>query len=52
LSNRTLLDLQAATVRNSSSATFGLEANLPNSGTSPLPGQSQSGVYAGIQHTF
>jgi predicted porin len=52
LTNRTLLDFQAATVRNSSSATFGLEANLPNSGTSPLSGQSQSGVYAGIQHTF
>lgn len=52
LSKRTLLDFQMATVRNSKTGTFGLEANLPGSSTSPLPGQAQTGVYAGIQHTF
>ncbi|HEV3426364.1 MAG TPA: porin [Paraburkholderia sp.] len=55
LSKRTLLDIQAATVQNSKSANFGLNAN--NYGTSsatgnPLVGHSQSGVYAGIQHSF
>jgi predicted porin len=55
LSKRTLLDLQAATVRNSSTANFGLNAN--NAGFSaatdnPLQGHQQSGVYAGIQHSF
>ncbi|MBN3803618.1 porin [Paraburkholderia sp. Ac-20336] len=55
LSKRTLLDLQVATVRNSSNANFGLNAN--NAGTSagtdnPLPGHAQTGVYAGIQHSF
>ncbi|SAK60287.1 exported outer membrane porin [Caballeronia arationis] len=55
LSKRTLLDIQVATVQNSKSANYGLNAN--NFGTSaatdnPLPGHSQSGVYAGIQHSF
>jgi len=55
LSKRTLLDLQVATVQNSKGANYGLNAN--NSGTTvatdnPLPGHSQTGVYAGIQHSF
>ncbi|MFL9992423.1 porin [Paraburkholderia sediminicola] len=55
LSKRTLLDLQIATTRNSKNANFGLNAD--NAGTStatdnPLPGHQQSGVYAGIQHSF
>jgi predicted porin len=55
LSKRTLLDIQAATVQNSKAANFGLNAN--NFGTSaatgnPIPGHSQTGVYAGIQHSF
>ncbi|NMM01255.1 porin [Paraburkholderia sp. RP-4-7] len=55
LSKRTLLDIQIATNRNSKNANFGLNAD--NAGTStatdnPLPGHQQSGVYAGIQHSF
>jgi predicted porin len=55
LSKRTLLDIQLATARNSKNANFGLNAD--NAGTStatdnPLPGHQQSGVYAGIQHSF
>ncbi|WP_133645930.1 porin [Paraburkholderia flava] len=55
LSKRTLLDLQIATVQNSKTANFGLNAN--NAGDTaatdnPLVGHSQSGVYAGIQHSF
>ena len=55
LSKRTLLDLQIATVQNSKAANYGLNAN--NAGDTvgtdnPLPGHSQSGVYAGIQHLF
>ncbi|MFP3566015.1 porin [Paraburkholderia sp. SIMBA_030] len=55
LSKRTLLDLQIATTQNSKTANYGLNAN--NAGTStatdnPLPGHSQTGVYAGIQHSF
>jgi hypothetical protein len=55
LSKRTLLDIQAGTVQNSKTANFGLNAN--NFGTAaatgnPLPGHSQVGVYAGIQHSF
>lgn len=55
LSKRTLLDIQLATARNSKTANFGLNAD--NAGTSaatdnPLPGHQQSGVYAGIQHSF
>jgi predicted porin len=55
LSKRTLLDVQVATVRNSKAANYGLNAN--NAGVSaasdnPLPGHSQTGVYAGIQHAF
>ncbi|MFM0504216.1 porin [Paraburkholderia caffeinilytica] len=55
LSKRTLLDLQVATTQNSKTANYGLNAN--NAGTAvstdnPLPGHSQTGVYAGIQHSF
>ena len=55
LSKRTLVDVQVATVRNSKSANYGLNANNPGTsvGTdNPLPGHSQTGVYAGIQHAF
>ncbi|MFM0647310.1 porin [Paraburkholderia bryophila] len=61
LSKRTLLDIQVATVRNSKTANFGLEANSAGAGgpttgggfnDNPLPGHQQSGVYAGIQHSF
>ncbi|CAB3809945.1 hypothetical protein LMG28688_07097 [Paraburkholderia caffeinitolerans] len=55
LSKRTMVGLQVATVQNSKSANFGLNAN--NFGTSaatgnPLTGHSQSGVYADIWHNF
>ncbi|MDN7671076.1 porin [Burkholderia oklahomensis] len=61
LSKRTLLDLQIATVRNSSKANFGLNANAAGAGgvqpdgaynENPLPGHSQTGAYIGIQHYF
>jgi predicted porin len=61
LSKRTLLDIQIAHARNSSTANFGLEANNAGAGgpqsdgsfnDNPLPGHSQTGVYAGIQHSF
>ncbi|MFM0500750.1 porin [Paraburkholderia caffeinilytica] len=60
LSKRTLLDIQVASVRNSKTANFGLDANNPGPGgntsagynENPLPGKSQTGVYAGIQHSF
>ncbi|PLZ00264.1 porin [Burkholderia sp. WAC0059] len=62
LSKRTLLDIQIATARNSRTANFGLDANAPGPGglnpatgaydENPVPGHSQSGVYAGIQHLF
>lgn len=55
ISKRTLFDLQAATVRNSSTANFGLNANGAGTAVStgnPHPGGSQTGVYAGIQHLF
>jgi predicted porin len=64
LSKRTLLDIQIATVRNSKTANFGLDANSAGNGgnscsgssitynENPTPGHSQSGVYAGIQHSF
>lgn len=55
LSKRTLVDIQAASVRNSKAANFGLSANNPGTAAAtgnPLPGQSQTGVYAGIQHSF
>ena len=60
LSKRTLLDIQVATVRNSKSANFGLDANSAGDGgttssgynENPLYGHSQSGVYMGIQHSF
>ncbi|WP_345813277.1 porin [Paraburkholderia sp. PREW-6R] len=55
LSKRTLFDIQVAQTRNSKTANFGLNAN--NAGTStvtdnPLVGHQQTGVYAGIQHSF
>jgi predicted porin len=60
LSKRTLLDLQIASVRNSKAANFGLDANSVGAGgtvngpynENPLPGHSQTGAYAGIQHVF
>jgi predicted porin len=55
LTKRTLLDFQIATARNSANANFGLNANSFGDTTStdnPLPGHSQSGAYAGIQHLF
>jgi predicted porin len=55
LSKRTLLDFQIATTRNSAHANFGLNANSFGDSTdtdNPLPGHSQSGAYAGIQHLF
>jgi predicted porin len=60
LSKRTLFDIQIATVRNSKTANFGLDANNEgpgglNNGTlneNPEPGHGQTGVYAGIQHSF
>jgi predicted porin len=55
LSKRTLLDIQVATARNSNTANFGLNANSAGNTVStdnPLPGRSQTGVYAGIQHSF
>lgn len=52
ISKRTLFDIQVASVRNSNNADFSLEANLPGNADNPLPGHSQTGVYAGIQHSF
>jgi predicted porin len=60
LSKRTLFDIQIATVRNSSTANFGLDANNEGPGgltdgvynENPVQGHSQTGVYAGIQHSF
>jgi predicted porin len=60
LSKRTLLDIQIATTRNSKTANFGLDANAAGPGgqtsagynENPLQGHSQTGVYAGIQHSF
>ena len=52
LTKRTLLDFQVASVRNSKTGTYSLEANLPGDSDNPLPGHSQSGVYAGILHNF
>ncbi|AEA61714.1 Outer membrane protein (porin) [Burkholderia gladioli] len=55
LSKRTLLDLQAATLRNSKTANFGLNANPAGTAVStgnPKAGGSQTGIYAGIQHLF
>jgi predicted porin len=60
VSKRTLFDIQIATVRNSSTANFGLDANSEGAGglsdgtfnENPVTGRSQTGVYAGIQHTF
>jgi predicted porin len=55
LSKRTMLDLQFATVQNSRTANYGLNANSFGTSAStdnPLPGCSQTGVYAGIQHSF
>jgi predicted porin len=55
LSKRTLLDIQIASARNSKAANFGLNANNAGDTVStdnPLPGHNQTGVYAGIQHSF
>ncbi|MGU7781826.1 porin [Burkholderia sp. PU8-34] len=55
ISKRTLFDIQVATVRNSKTANFGLNANGAGTDVStgnPHQGGSQTGVYAGIQHLF
>ncbi|MEM5314387.1 porin [Paraburkholderia sp. JHI869] len=56
LSKRTMLELQAATIRNSKTANFGLMPDAPGPGgpynDNPLPGGSQSGIYAAINHSF
>ncbi|MFM0030771.1 porin [Paraburkholderia madseniana] len=52
LSKRTQLDVQLASVRNSSTANFSLEANSPTNPDNPLPGHTQSGAYVSIQHSF
>ncbi|MCC8401059.1 porin [Paraburkholderia sp. MMS20-SJTN17] len=55
LSKRTLLDIQIAGVSNSRTANFGLNANDPGFSAAtdnPLQGKGQTGVYAGIQHSF
>jgi predicted porin len=56
ISKRTFFDMQVATVHNSKSANYGLEANSAGPGgpdnDNPLPGHGQTGVYAGIHHAF
>jgi predicted porin len=55
LSKRTQLDFQIATTQNSKAANFALNADNPGTSVAtdnPLPGHSQSGVYAGIEHSF
>jgi predicted porin len=60
LSKRTLVDAEIATIHNSSTANFGLEANPAGPGgvtatgmnDNPQPGHSQTGVFIGMQHTF
>jgi predicted porin len=55
ISKRTLFDIEVASVRNSRNANFGLNANNPGLAAStdnPLPGRQQTGVFAGIQHSF
>lgn len=55
LSKRTTLNMQIATTRNSKVANYGLAPNNPGTAVAtgnPLPGHSQSGVYAGMQHSF
>jgi len=64
LSKRTLLDIQVAQTRNSKAANFGLDANSAGPGgdigtgssasfnENPIHGHQQTGVYAGIQHSF
>jgi len=51
-SKRTLLALEAASVRNSANGAFGLNANEPGTGDAPLAGHSQSGVFLDLQHAF
>lgn len=52
LSKRTFLYLTAAQARNTSNATYGLGANSVGSADNALPGHTQTGFYAGINHTF
>ncbi|XDJ36520.1 MAG: porin [Burkholderia sp.] len=55
LSKRTQLELQAATLRNSKAANFGLNANPAGMGVStgnPKASNSQTGIYASIQYLF
>ena len=55
LSKRTQMHLEAATVQNSSTANFSLNANAAGTTAdsgNPLIGHSQTGVFAGIEHVF
>jgi predicted porin len=52
LSKRTLLYVTAAQARNNSNARYGLGAHALRSADNPLPGNTQTGFYAGINHTF
>ncbi|MCY0389436.1 porin [Robbsia sp. Bb-Pol-6] len=52
LSKRTFLYLTGAQARNTSNATYGLGANSVGSADNALPGHTQTGFYAGINHTF
>jgi predicted porin len=60
LSKSTFLDFQIASVHNSKTANFGLDANAAGPGgntpagydENPLYGHGQSGAYVGIQHMF
>ena len=48
LSKRTLLYAGLGNVRNGDNANFSVEATNNN----PLPGQSQTGGYVGVSHSF
>lgn len=61
LSKRTFVDIQVATVHNSSTANFGLEANAAGPGgtnasgvvnDNPAYGHGQTGLYVSMQHKF
>nr|WP_175165921.1 porin [Paraburkholderia fynbosensis] len=52
LSKRTSIEWQAATVRNSKTASFGLLPVPYGNTNDPLAGHTQSGVYAEIRHLF
>jgi predicted porin len=52
LSKRTILDVQAALVRNSKTGTFSFETQPADYADNPVPGHAQAGVYFGIDHSF